>query len=155
MSEPTLDTLAQRLERAERENRALRRVGVLVLIGIAALVVGAQAAGSRVVEAEKLVVRDAGGKIRAKMGAPPDGRVALTLFDRDGGLRVELRVLTDGRVGLLLHDKDGKSRAALRALAEGRPVLGLFDKDEKLLGRRHRDEGLRPEIGTGHILDCG
>lgn len=133
MSEPTLDTLAQRLERAERENRSLRRVGVLMLVGVAALLIAAQPTASRVVEAEKFVVRDAGGKIRAELGAPPDGRVALTLFDRDGGPRVELRVLTDGRVGLLLHDKDGKPRAALRVLAEGRPVLGLFDKGEKLL----------------------
>jgi len=133
MSEPTLDTLAQRLERVERENRSLRRVGVLMLVGVAALLIAAQATANRVVEAEKFVVRDASGKIRAELGAPPDGRVALTLFDRDGGLRVELRVLTNGRVGLLLYDKNGKSRAALRVLAEGGPVLGLFDKDEKLL----------------------
>lgn len=133
MSEPTLDTLAQRLERVERENRSLRRVGVLMLVGVAALLIAAQATANRVVEAEKFVVRDASGKIRAELGTPPDGRVALTLFDRDGGLRVELRVLTNGRVGLLLYDKNGKSRAALRVLAEGGPVLGLFDKDEKLL----------------------
>jgi len=42
MNEPTMDKLEQRLDRLERENRRLKRIGVLVVVGIAAVVLMGQ-----------------------------------------------------------------------------------------------------------------
>ncbi len=56
MNEPTMETLARRLDRVERENRRLKRAGVAALAVIAAVVMMGQATASkvvRVIEAEK------------------------------------------------------------------------------------------------------
>ncbi len=47
MVEPTIETLARRLERVERENRRLKRAGVVALVGIAAVVLMGQAMGGK------------------------------------------------------------------------------------------------------------
>jgi len=39
MNEPTLGNMAQRLDRLERENRRMKLAGVLVLLGIVAVMV--------------------------------------------------------------------------------------------------------------------
>ncbi len=48
MKEPTMDKLEQRLDRLERENRWLKSIGALVVVGIAAVVLMGQAMSSRV-----------------------------------------------------------------------------------------------------------
>ena len=77
-----IQAVAERLERVERENRRLKRWGAVALIGIAAVVLTGQAKASRVVQAEKFVVQDAEGKVRAELGTFPDGKMALVLFDQ-------------------------------------------------------------------------
>ncbi len=47
MSEPTMETLARRLDRVERENRRLKRAGVVALAVIAAVVLMGQAMGGK------------------------------------------------------------------------------------------------------------
>ena len=47
MSEPTMETLARRLDGVERENRWLKRAGVVALVGIAAVVLMGQAMGGK------------------------------------------------------------------------------------------------------------
>jgi len=70
MSEPTIETLARRLDRVERENRHMKQAGVVALAVIAAVVLMGQATPSKVakvIEAEKFVVRDKSGKVRAEL----------------------------------------------------------------------------------------
>ncbi len=60
MGERAISAVAERLNRLERENRRLRRVGAAGLLGLSAVVLTAQTAPayvSRVVEAERFVVR--------------------------------------------------------------------------------------------------
>ncbi len=90
MNEPTIDTLARRLDRVERENRRLKRAGVLALTVIAAMVLMGQAASKlappgkpgKIVGAEQFIVHDARGGFRAELGTLPNETVRLVLYDR-------------------------------------------------------------------------
>ena len=84
MSDTTQEHLARRLDRLERENRRLKRLGALALIGLAALTIMGQTASAPVantIEAERFILRDASGNARASLGVRPDGTAALALAD--------------------------------------------------------------------------
>ncbi|MGH7386345.1 MAG: hypothetical protein ACREKG_14300, partial [Candidatus Rokuibacteriota bacterium] len=84
MSDSTHDHLTRRLDRLERENRRLKLLGALALLGLAALTVMGQTAATQVVntiEAERFVLRDGAGNARATLGLRPDGTAALALAD--------------------------------------------------------------------------
>ena len=137
-TEPTTEILVQRLDRLERENRRLKRVGFLVAIGIAAAVLMGQArTAGRVVEAEKFLLRDPSGKPRAQLAVRADGTSGLALYARDGKPRAGLTVGADGSASPRLNDRDEKNRAVLGVAADGRAAMGLFDRDGKLIwGKR-------------------
>jgi len=89
MNEPTMGSLVQRMERLEQENCRMKLAGVLVLLGIAAVIVMGQAKATKVakvVEAEKFVVRDENGKERGSLEVLED-ITALTLNDGREGQR--------------------------------------------------------------------
>jgi len=164
---PTIQTLLERLEETERRNRSLQRVGAAGLIvgGTAALLAIAallprlhpgehgQRNIEKVVEAERFVVRDATGAVRAELAVEGRGAASLSLFDRDGEHRVRLRPsglylsdsggtqraalhLTPGALAsdpsaavLRLADAGGKPRGSLMVLADGSSRLLLSDRD--------------------------
>ncbi len=72
MNEPTMEILVRRLDRVERENRRLKRVGVVALAVIATVILVAMATPppklTKVVEAEKFVLKDIHRKVRAELG---------------------------------------------------------------------------------------
>jgi len=93
MSAVTMNDLATRLGRLERQNRALRRLLLAVAGGGLGLAVtagwNAPDGVQKVVEAERFVLRDAQGKERIRIGTGTgtenNGPVAsVTLFDKDG-----------------------------------------------------------------------
>ncbi len=76
------DTLTQRLDRLERENRRLKLAGaflVLALVAVGAMGQVLPKAVPKVVEAERFVLRDPGGKIVATLGTEGPGTPSLTL----------------------------------------------------------------------------
>lgn len=74
MKEPTIGTLARRLYRVEQENRRFKRVGSVSLVGVAALMLMAQAVSkSQVVGADRFPLLDAKGMTRAEMSVLADG----------------------------------------------------------------------------------
>lgn len=76
-----------RLERLERENRRLERIGAVGLILIGALVVMAQApARPRVLEAEKLIIRYPNGKEGIVLEARDDGSGAAAIIKHPNGV---------------------------------------------------------------------
>ncbi len=135
MNEVTSDTLTKRLDRLERENRRLKIAGaflVLALVAVGAMGQMIPRAVSKVVEAERFVLRDATGKIMAILGTEPGVPAPkLFLYDQNGKTRAMLSVLADGTPGLALFDQNGKGRAGLLLLASGAPGLGLHDQNGK------------------------
>ncbi len=134
MSEPILNTLTQRLDRLERENRRLKIAGAILLLALAAVGAMGQVlpkAVPKVVEAERFVVRDTKGKVLATLGTEASGLPALVLSDQNGKRRAGLFVLADGEPHLGLFDQNEKRRAVLAVLADGAPALFLADQNGK------------------------
>jgi len=100
METTSIETMAERLNRIEqvnrdqktftervvKQNRLMRRVGAIVMLGGAALVIaGANRADvPKEVAAEQFVVRDRDGKERAKLFLSEDGSPMLGMKDRFG-----------------------------------------------------------------------
>jgi hypothetical protein len=63
----------------------------------------------RVIEVEKILLRDASGQYRGKISADPDGSVDLFLSDRAGNAWARLGVNQAGEAFLELKDKNGES----------------------------------------------
>ena len=153
-------TTEQRLERLERENRWMRRIGVVAVAVAAAVFLVGQGKEKELpdLEVRSLTMRDKDGRIRAKLWAiehPALGSAGLTLVDRNGNVRgafdtynndghpslhlsdprMETRAIlhlaADGAPALSLHDRDGKPRALLVTRADGSPALTLADKDSQ------------------------
>ena len=107
MNEPTMETLARRLDRVERENRRLKKAGVAILAGIAALVLMGHVVGEKVVAAERFVLLDSSGQPRAVLAVAKGGS-GLYLYDNKGKLRAGLVGGTADETGLTLYHKNGK-----------------------------------------------
>jgi len=147
MAEPTIETLARRLDRVERENRWLKRAGVVALAVMAASIAASVVmepfiadreaqkvhprVRARVVEAEKFVVKDTTGKIRANLSTGDGGSVGIGLYDLDGKSRIALNVQADGGSGLHFSYGNG-ARAALGVWPDGTPVLHFYDQEGKV-----------------------
>ncbi len=81
MNDPTMETLARRVERVEGENRRLKRVGAVILAVMLALVLMGHVAGEKVVEAERFVLLDSSGQPRAVLAVAKGGS-GLYLYDK-------------------------------------------------------------------------
>ncbi len=75
----------------------------------------------RVLEVEKILLRDASGQYRGKISANPDGSADLLLSDQAGNAWVRLGVNRDGEAFFELKDQKGES--SFKA-AVGAPGLG-------------------------------
>ncbi len=133
MNDPTMETLARRLDRVERENRRLKQAGVVALAVIAAVVLMGQATESKVakvIEAERFVLLDPSGEIRAVL-IQTKGGSSLHLYDEKGKLRVGLVSGAADETGLSLYDADGEGRAMLALKPETSPALRFAAKPMK------------------------
>ncbi len=131
MNEPTMEILARRLDRVERENRVLKRAGVVALAVIAAVVLMGQATESKVekvVEAERFVVRDSSGNLRAALDES-----GLSLFDKEK-TRVRLGVEADGIARLVIRGEGEKSNITMGTTTEGVVLSLIKGKQEVILG---------------------
>jgi hypothetical protein len=174
VSDTSYDHLTRRLDRLERENRRLKLLGGLALLGVAAVTVMGQSTPAPVantLEAERFVLRDGAGNVRATLGLRPDGSAALALADdtqqdravlsvtapgqasvdlsdRAGHLRAGLGVRADGTAQLALLDQTDRPRVELKAYGDGRPSLALLDQS----GRPRSLLALTAEGATGLTL---
>lgn len=127
-----MQSILTRLEKVEKQNRWIKRIGVLVLLfaGSACLTVGGLATG-RNVEAKEFVLVDAAGKKRGalamtEMTGPPRSPAlisALTLSDEGGEMRVKLAGAASGSA-LTFYDAAGKERKTQGVTASG-SVIGF------------------------------
>jgi hypothetical protein len=118
MDELRINTLARRLDRVERENRRMKKAGVVALVVIVAVVLMGQGIKKtappgkpgKIVGAEQFIVHDARGGVRAELGTLPNGTVRLVLYDRGnpGETRVILSAGPESSPALSFSDKTGK-----------------------------------------------
>ena len=155
MNESTIDKFVQRLDRLEKENHRLKRIGALVVVGIAALVLMGQARPSKVakvIEAEEIIIRDKNKQIRvsiSSLGIHVLNAEEVTSVFSDGitlGTRkLRLMVLSNTSTGpsLSLMDRQGNIRALLGASLEligtravtrrAESSLALFDQKGEVI----------------------
>ena len=157
MNESTMNNMEQRLDRLERENLRWRRIGFLVLVVIAAVVLMGQAKPSKVakvIEAEEIIIRDKNKQIRvsiSSLGIHVLNAEEVTSVFSDGitlGTRkLRLMVLSNTSTGpsLSLVDRQGNIRALLGASLEmtgtgtvtrrAESSLALFDQKGEVIWR--------------------
>lgn len=145
MIERQRDEILQRIERLEKENRRMEgrvrrwKSGTVTagLAAIAIVFVAATAANNiaNVIEAERLIIKDADGKTRMEIGyGLENGSVdGLQVRDKDGKLRAGIGVITEGPLqgasGIAVWDQKEGVVAQMGSNAEGGATLALFDTD--------------------------
>ena len=137
------------LEKVERNKRAIRQAGAVVLLLFGSIVVWSFTR-SRTVEAERFVVRDGNGKMWAELSADSDGSF-LHLFGPNGNVRVAVTSTAEGPT-IVLFDEKMQHRAEL-ALRPGGPTLLFYDQDGKgrvALGNTVLGPGLLLSDGNGN-----
>lgn len=137
MTEPqatTFEAVVKRLEKAEKQIRWAKFTGVVALLLVGAGVMMGQArSNGRTVEAEKFVLRDAGGRKRAELAVPEEGSASLTFFGDQEKARMDVGLSEDGVALLSLSDKGGTTRASLFVSEEGSATLGLGSAEGHIL----------------------
>jgi len=88
---------------------------------------------AQVIEAEKFVVRDKSGKIRAALQTSVKGEPSLDLYDKNGKNRAKLGILEVGGLTPFLFLLDRNEKFSLK-LAEvgGDGIMWLHDKDGRI-----------------------
>ena len=135
--------LTERLEAVERENRRLRRLGLMMIVGIgvllgltSAIMVVAARHGMpgmvpQVTEAKKFLLRDRDGRIRGTWGTNEEGMAQLLLQDTTGRTRMRFSVLEDGSSGLAFVDSVNNARIVVGILPDESANIVLADQGGK------------------------
>ncbi len=115
-------SVEERLERLERQNKWMKRIGAVGVAFVAAVLLMGQGKASqpvKVVVAEKFVLTDSDGKTCGEWGTDR-GLVRLLLRDQEGHELVSLAANEEGTIAtLVLMDKGGKNRVELGGGIEG------------------------------------
>jgi hypothetical protein len=113
------------MEARSRRIRNLSLLGLLVLLSV--LLLG-QAAPSKILEGQELILTDGNGLRRVVISAKVDGEPVIALLDIEGHVRAGMR-LRDGAPGMFLNNSDG--REAMRmALGSAGPEVFLYDDNQ-------------------------
>lgn len=137
-----LETVAKRLDRVEGELWWWRRVGFLLVAGLLIAPTAQQAFSTgRAIEAERFVVRDEHGSVRAVLGvgigsSNREEAVGLRLAARDGASRAELFLDFDGTPFLRLQDREGKVALQADVAPDDTPGVVLWGRHKGADNRR-------------------
>ena len=142
-----MDSLAQRIELLEQQNQRLKRAVAAIIIVIGAVVLMGQAVPkTATVEAQKFVLKDKHGKLRAVLGEGADNEIGLIVYDGKQRPRATVAMDDNDLPMMRLLDDGGRERVVLDTTAgmrvEGHgprvilgvqfgnePTLQLIDKD--------------------------
>jgi hypothetical protein len=97
-----LDLLSDAVERLQRDNLRLKRIGMSLLILIGAALVMGQSRPTRTIEAEAFVLKGSDGSIKAKLDTK-DGIAEFLFYNRAGQPRV---AITSGEEGEAIEMRD-------------------------------------------------
>jgi hypothetical protein len=132
MDRPSLDAVIERLELLEREKRQVLWVGAALF----AAAVVAVASGTdwvrrpKQIEAERFVLKDKDGKVRARLSTAPDGSPMLALLDAQGRDHLMLHGSIDDTATLSFYDH-GQPRVTLSSTNTGAAGLNFYDKHDR------------------------
>jgi hypothetical protein len=110
-----MDVICQRIERLERENRNLKRIGfTTVLFVFCVALMGLARQSHPVVEAQKIVVLDSQGRPRITLGTPSSSGAGFGLQTDDPAIWMSDENGTDRLIlttdGIRLSDERGRPR---------------------------------------------
>jgi hypothetical protein len=127
---PELNLLAERIANLEKQNRLFKRIGILLILvlGAVSLVAAQERGRGPVIEAERFVLKDANGRIRADLGLDKAG-VRLLLNDENEKMRLNAAVFAEGP-GMALFDENGAVRFSVSQSNRG-PSLMFNDENQK------------------------
>jgi hypothetical protein len=89
---------------------------------------------NRTVEAEKVLLRDRQGTVRAWLGLLADGSPGLMLVDREGQGGIALSAAADGAAALGFYDPAGRARVRLAVETDGARLV-LYDPGGRVIAR--------------------
>lgn len=125
---PESQTVEQRLDQLERENRRLKLAGIVVVVlGGAALLWALSQLVGRTVEARRFILRDSGGEKRAEITIGSEGKAGLWLYDKTGKFRATFTVTATGAPDIILYDENGRNRAEFGLLPDNSPGIALSE----------------------------
>jgi len=120
---PESQTVEQRLDQLERENRRLKLAGIVVVVlGGAALLWALSQLVGRTVEARRFIFRDWGGEKRVEITIGSEGKAGLWLYDKTGKFRATFTVTATGAPDIILYDENGRNRAEFGLLPDNSPA---------------------------------
>ena len=123
-------TVEQRLDNLERSNRNMRAgLVVCLLVAIALFTMAARPTAPKVLEAEKIILRDPKGNERGQLFAN-EKSWGLVLFTETGQQALGL-VASTGVNGLLISDQNGVGRQIFTS-DENQTTWGIFRPGSKL-----------------------
>jgi hypothetical protein len=106
--------IRERLQALERQNQRLLLAVLVIgsLLGCAALMAAAPDQ-PKVLDGEKLILRDGKGNVRCQIEVEKDNGVVQTLTDDKGRVRLKMATSADGEARLILLDDKGATRIRL------------------------------------------
>lgn len=110
----TIEELTKRVSRLERQNSIFKGTALFGLLGVVAIILLGQTASNqviKVVEAEKFVVRDPQGLVRATLSSDSNG-VGLQFYDESDRLRLSLSYCLNA-TGIRIYNENGSVGANL------------------------------------------
>lgn len=131
------EDLIRRIDNLERQNRYMKKVGSLVLLTLVGVILmGLAIPESKVVEAERFILKNKKGVALAKFSILPDGYPHLMLYDKKETLRMMMGICVGkgfayDRPYLTLLDDDNKARARLSLGESGNPSLLYYDGEQE------------------------
>jgi hypothetical protein len=129
-----LTAVLARLEKLERQNRWLKRVGALVLVfaGVG-LVMGAQERPNGQRSEEAFSLRDANGKQRVWLGMGTEG--PLFRFTDENGAEISSWMVTKGGMAFRFLNSKGGLRTGLSLEPAGVAMVSVDDRGRLVVGR--------------------
>lgn len=131
MSEHSIESLASRLSKVERQNRRLKVIGGVALLLIGALFLMGQVSSPKTVRAHAFVVLDKDGEVCGYLSGDRGGP-SLGLGAKEGGPFIRMHVLDNGDVDLLLQGRKHGSILLSIGPERNQPLM-LIGKKNKIL----------------------
>lgn len=120
-----VQALRARVDQMEARGRRIRNLSVCGFLLLLLVLLLGQAAPSKTLEAQELILSDQNGLHRVVISASVNGEPLIALLDVEGQVRAGLR-LRDGDPGMFLNDGHGKESLRM-ALGSSGPEVFLYD----------------------------